>query len=70
MSSVHMSVRLYLCGLRVLEVSVDAPTRLEVVVELSAAGGGCGARTAGSGVAVCTIGGRRGFAICRCRVGV
>ena len=32
MSSVHMSVRLYLCGLRVLEVSVDAP---------DAPGGGC-----------------------------
>ena len=36
MSSVHMSVRLHLCGLRVLEVSVDTPTRLEVVVESSA----------------------------------
>ena len=36
MSSDHMSVRLHLCGLRVWEVSVDTPTRLEVVVELSA----------------------------------
>ena len=31
MSLDHMSVRLQLCGLRVLEVSVDTPTRLEVV---------------------------------------
>ena len=29
MSLDHMSVRLQLCGLRVLEVSVDTPTRLE-----------------------------------------
>ena len=36
MSLDHMSVRLQLCGLRVLEVSVDTPTRLEVVVESSA----------------------------------
>ena len=36
MSSDHMSVRLHLRGLRVLEVSVDTPTRLEVVVESSA----------------------------------
>ena len=36
MSLDHMSVRLHLCGLRVLEVSVDTPTRLEVVVESSA----------------------------------
>ena len=38
MSSDHMSVRLHLRGLGVLEVSVDMPTRLEVVVESSCPG--------------------------------